>query len=83
MKELSSILQIKINRGLVSLFSINKDHRFFHDLLKKHPELKDADIIAYPNIPNEKKYFLKRDGTCVIELSEPVSEFVLLKNISF
>lgn len=64
---------------LASLYKINKSHHLFVDMQQKHPELKDAEYIVYPNLNNSKiTKFLDKEGSELFNSIEGVSEFILL-----
>ncbi len=66
---------------IYNLHRINKEHRFFKDILNKNIILNEAEYVLYPNINKTSqtdKIFLSKTGKTLLYYHENVSEFILL-----
>lgn len=66
---------------IYNIYRINKEHRFFKDILNKNIILNEAEYVLYPNINKTSqtdKIFLSKTGKTLLYYHENVSEFILL-----
>ena len=66
---------------IYNIYRINKEHRFFKEILNKNIVLNEAEYILYPNINTTSqtdKIFLSKTGKILLYYHENVSEFILL-----
>lgn len=66
---------------IYNLHRINKEHRFFKDILNKNIILNEAEYVLYSNINKTSqtdKIFLSKTGKTLLYYHENVSEFILL-----
>ena len=66
---------------IYNLHRINKEHRFFKDILNKNIILNEAEYVLNPNINKTSqtdKIFLSKTGKTLLYYHENVSEFILL-----
>ena len=66
---------------IYNIHRINKEHRFFKEILNKNIVLNEAEYVLYPNINKTlqtDKIFLSKTGKTLLYYHENVSEFILL-----
>ena len=65
---------------IYNIHRINKEHRFFKEILNKNIVLNEAEYVLYPNINKTSqtdKIFLSKTGKTLLYYLENVSEFIL------
>lgn len=75
-----SLLNIRnLESSIVSIYKLNKEHRFFISILEQNPEIDCAEYIIYPNINGQMdKIFLDKYGSEILIYEDSVSEFILI-----
>ena len=66
---------------IYNIYRINKEYRFFKEILNKNIVLNEAEYILYQNINTTSqtdKIFLSKTGKILLYYHENVSEFILL-----